>query len=155
MSLYYRDGSNTILNVASTVVTYQTNVFTNLTHLLDFQVRVPLVRQSNPWAGQNIGIEFESIVAPNLIGGVWDLDKVRLSEVVATSLSQPRMEGGQFNFVVQSEPGLAFEIEANTNVTQTASGWANVGGLTNTTGASVFSDKLTGSQQRFYRARAL
>jgi hypothetical protein len=155
MSLYFRDSSSNLITVAATTVTFQTNVFTNLMHLLDFRVEVPSVRTTDPWAGQNIGIQFESIVAPNLIGGVWDLDNVRLSETTATTLTQPKLDGGQFHFTLQSEPGLSFEIQANTNLTQSASGWTSLGTLTNTTGAAVFTDTTGESKRRFYRARAL
>jgi hypothetical protein len=155
MSLYFRDSSSNMITVAATTVTFQTNVFTNLTHLLDFHVDIPLVRATDPWAGQNIGIQFESIVAPNLIGGVWDLDNVRLSETVATTLTQPKVDGGQFHLTVQSEPGLSFEIQANTNLTQNANGWTPLGTLTNTAGAAVFTDTTSQTKQHFYRARAL
>src|SRR5579859_2784852 len=38
LSLYYRDASSNMVTVASTIVTFDTNVFTNLNHLLDFSV---------------------------------------------------------------------------------------------------------------------
>ena len=105
MSLYYRDISNNMVTVASTIVTYDTNVFTNVTHLLDFSVNVPSVQPTNAWAGQNIGIMFESIVQPQLIGGVWDLDNVRLTETIdvpnfsfesqATPFADPRVDAWQ------------------------------------------------------------
>jgi len=153
--LYYRDGSNNIATVAARTITYDTNVFTNLTHLIDFQVNVPGVQANDPWAGQNIGIEFQSTVAPDLIGGVWDLDNVRLTQVVATALSHPGTSNGQFNFTLQSEPGLPFEVQATTNLTQGANGWVRIGTLTNTTGTISFTDTATNLNQRFYRVRAL
>src|SRR5262249_24992493 len=55
--------------------------------------------------GQHIGIQIESTVAPNLIGGVWDLDNVRLTEnigipnfsfeSVATQFADPRIDAWQ------------------------------------------------------------
>jgi len=155
LSLYYRDSSSSTVSVAVTTVTYQTNVFTNLTHLLDFQVTIPVVRPTDPWAGQNIGIMFESIVAPNLIGGVWDLDNVRLSEMVPTALTEPRVVNQQMIFTLLSEPGLAFELQSSTNLAQTVGTWVSVGSLTNLTGATSLTNTAADANQRFYRARAL
>jgi hypothetical protein len=155
LALYYRDGSNNMATVAATTVTYDTNAFTNLTHLLDFQVNVPGVRTTDPWAGQNIGIQFQSTVAPALLGGVWDLDNVRLTESVATTLSHLARTNGHFSFRLQSEPGLSFEVQTTTNLTQGALGWSSIGTLTNVTGAISFTDTTTNFNRRFYRARAL
>jgi hypothetical protein len=155
LSLYYRDGSNNMATVAATTVTYDTNVFTNLTHLLDFQVNVPVVHTADPWTGQNMGIQFESTVAPDLLGGVWDLDNVRLTEVVATVLNHPAQTNGHFSFSLQSEPGLSFDVQATTNLTQGAIGWSSIGTLTNVTGTISFTDPTTNINRRFYRVRAL
>ena len=141
--------------VAATTVTYNTNVFTNITHLLDFQAMVPEVRASDSAIGQNIGIQFQSTVAPNLIGGVWDLDNVRLTEVVATKLNDPGRTNGQFNFTLRSEPGLAFEILTATNVNQSAANWSSLGALTNFSGSLLITDPAATLSRRFYRARLL
>jgi hypothetical protein len=155
LSLYYRDGSNNMVTVAATTVTYDTSVFTNLTHLLDFQVNVPGVRTTDPWAGQNIGIQFQSTVAPALLGGVWDLDNVRLTEFVAPALNRSAQTNGHFSFSLQSEPGLSFEVQATTNLIQDVNGWSSIGTLTNVTGTISFTDPTTNLVRRFYRARAL
>jgi hypothetical protein len=155
LSLYYRDGSSNMVTVAATTVTYDTSVFTNVTHLLDFQVKVPGVRASDPWAGQNIGIQFESTVAPALLGGVWDLDNVRLTESVAPVLRPLPQTNGLFSFILQSEPGLAFEVQATTNLTQGANAWSSIGTITNVTGTTSFTDPTTNLNRRFYRVRAL
>jgi hypothetical protein len=155
LSLYYRDAASNLVTVAATTVAYDPNVFTNLTHLIDFQVTVPAVKASDPWAGRNIGIQFQSTVAPNLIGGVWDLDNVRLTEVVATALNNPVRTNGQFGATLQSEPGLPFEILTATNMTQPATNWVTIATLTNVTGAFSWTDTATNLSQRFYRARQL
>jgi hypothetical protein len=155
LSVYYRDASSNRVTVASTTVTFDTNVFTRLTHLLDFQVNVPAVRLTDPWAGQNIGIQVESIVAPNLIGGVWDLDNVRLSEFLAPAVIAPKQVNQQMNFILQSEPGVQLEIQAATDLNQITNGWATIGTVTNTTGATTFTDKSTNLSHRFYRSRSL
>ena len=73
LSLYYRDGASNMVTVAATTVTYDTNVFTNITHLIEFRVKVPTVQPTDAWAGQNIGIQILATTDPELIGGVWDL----------------------------------------------------------------------------------
>src|SRR5579884_2094505 len=155
LSLYYRDASSNMVTVAQTTVTYDTNLFTNLDRLIDFSVVLTNVQSTDPWAGQNIGIQFMSTVQPQLIGGVWDLDNVRLVDTVATVLMQPRMINGQFSFTLKSEPNLPFAILGTTNITQPASGWVNITTLTNTSGSFQFTEPATNLTERFYRARRL
>jgi hypothetical protein len=155
LSLYYRDASSNMVTVAATNVTYDTNVFTNITSLVDFQTTIPVVKATDPWAGQNIGIQFLSSVSPDLIGGVWDLDNVRLTETVATALDRPGWTNGQFSMTLQSEPGLPFEILASTQIDQPATNWTSIATLTNVTGSTVFTDPATNLNARFYRARQL
>ena len=155
MSLYYRDGAGRMVPIAATSVTFDPAVFTNLSHLLDFSVSIPEVKPSDPWAGQYIGIQFMATTAPNLIGGVWDLDNVRLVETVATGLKHPQWSAGQFTSTLRSEPGLGFEILAATNLAQAATNWTSLATFTNLTGSFSFTDPAAGAPQRFYRVRPL
>ena len=155
VSLYYRDASSNMVPVAATTVTYDTNVFNNPTSLIDFSATVAEVKASDPWAGKNIGIQFQSTVSPQFIGGVWDLDNVRLVETVATKLNSAVRTGGQMSFNLQSEPGLSFEILAGTNVTQSVATWTSLANITNVTGSAPFTDSASGLDQRFYRAHLL
>jgi hypothetical protein len=155
LSLYYRDSSNNVVVVATTQITYDTNVFGNLTNLVDFATTVLEVKATDPWAEKNIGIQIQSTVAPNLIGGVWDLDNVRLTEVVATTLKNTAKTNGQLSFTLQSEPGFVFEILAGTNVAQPLMTWTTVGVVTNSTGSTLFTDPGPPPGQRFYRAHLL
>ena len=155
LSLYYRDAASNKVTVAVTTVTNTTAIYTNNTHLIDFQVNVPTVKASDAWAGQNIGIQFLSTVTTNLQGGYWDLDNVRLSSIRAPTLTNPISTNGQFQFALQSEPGLRFEILATTNVTLPASNWMSLGTVTNITGTVYFSDAAISFNQQFYRARQL
>jgi hypothetical protein len=82
MSLYYRDSSNNMVTIVSTNIVYDTNVFTSITNLVDFELDLPGVQATNAWAGQHIGIEFLSIGSTNLEGGYWDLDNIRLSSSI-------------------------------------------------------------------------
>ena len=155
MALYYGDGPTNLTVLAATNVVFDTTLFTNLDHLLDFQATIPLVKATDPWAGKNVGIQFISTTFdPNLITGVWDLDNVRLTEKVATALSSPTVTNGQIGFILQSEPGLAFEILAGTNLVSSASGWTSIASLTNVTGSFLFTNQIS-NQPRFYKAHEL
>jgi len=83
LSLYYRDGSGDMVNVASTSVVYSSTAFPTTTDLIDYQVTVPTVQATDPWAGQNIGIEMLSTATASNEGGYWDLDNVRLTDIPA------------------------------------------------------------------------
>ncbi len=90
MSLYYRDAQSNQVVLAATNIVFNSNVFTNLDHLLDFQAVIPWVKPNDPWAGKNLGISFQSTTFDfNLVTGVWDLDNVRLTEQVAIALVNP------------------------------------------------------------------
>ncbi len=154
-SLYYRDPASNKVIVAATTITYSTAVFSNRTHLIDFEVNVPTVKAGDAWAGQHIGIQMLSTVDTNLMGGYWDLDNVRLSSVLAPALLSPVRTNGQFQFTLQSEPGYAFEILTATNLSLSLSNWTSLGTVTNVTGAIPFIDTSTDFNQRFYQARQL
>jgi hypothetical protein len=144
-----------MVTVAATTASFDTNVFSDLSKLVDFQATVPEVRADDPRAGQNIGIQIESTTSPELIGGVWDLDNVRLVESVATSLANFGLTSDGFSFTLQSEPGLAFEILGANRFGQPGAGWTNLASITNVTGVFSFTDTTTNLSQRFYQARQL
>lgn len=68
------------------------------------------------------------------------------------TLSQPTRDGaGLFHFTVNSSPGLAFRVEATTNLTS----WTTLASLTNTTGTMSFTDTNAPTQiHRLYRVVA-
>ncbi len=152
VSLYYRDIESNMVPVSTTSITNSGSVFGSGTHFVDFQVRVPTVQTGDPWAGQHIGVQFLSAVSPELEGGYWDLDDVRLFAAGAPTLLAPACTNGQFCFTVDSEPGLRFEILASTNLALSLPNWTSLGIVTNTTGATPFSDPATNYNHRFYRA---
>jgi len=155
LSLYYRDASSNMVTVAAATVTNSAELFPTNTHFVDFSVYVPGVRPTNSWAGQYIGVEIASTVRPDIVGGYWDLDNVRLSETLLPALTDPRMTNGQFGFTLQSQPGLPFEILATTNPALPVSNWTSLGTLTNDTGIISFLDPAPNPDRRFYRARQL
>jgi hypothetical protein len=152
LSLYYRDGASNIETVAATTVTYETNNFPNL-ELIDFQVQVPGVKPTDPWAGQSMGIQLLCNPTTNLAGGYWDADNVRLVESTALNLVNPAMTNGQLQFTVQSEPNAVFQILATTNLSLPATNWTSLATLTNVTGSLPFVDSTAVLGQRFYTAQ--
>ena len=155
LSVYYRDGAGNPVTLGATTVTYATNVFTNATHLLDFSVSLPGVRPSDPWAGKPIGVQLMSIVDPFLIGGVWDVENVRLVDTVAPALVNAAITAGQFQSTVRSEPGMRFEVLASTDLATPVTAWTSLGSVTNTTGTSVFTDAAPVGSRRFYTLHQL
>ncbi len=151
ISLYYRDLASNMVTVAATSITNTSALFSNHTHLIDFQAYVPTVKAGEAWAGRNIGVQLLSTVNSNLQGGYWDLDNIRLSELPA--LVDLTRSNDHWQFTLQSQPGLAFEILAATNVNLGLADWTSLGTLTNLSGASPFIDRTTNLSLRYYRAR--
>jgi hypothetical protein len=158
LSLYYLDASSNMDIVAASTVTNTTANFPTETHFVDFQVQVPGVQATDPWAGQNIGIQLlatPDFDDPDSWGGFWDVDDVRLIETTALSLVNPAITNGQFQLNVQSEPNVVFQILATTNLNLPVTNWTSLATLTNITGSLPFVDSTTGLGQRFYTAQKL
>ena len=87
-SLYFRDAATNLVNIGVTNVAYSHATFptadnglpirTNLTY---FKLRIPPVKATDPWAGQYVGIHFLSTVSPEMQGGYWDVDDIRLADL--------------------------------------------------------------------------
>ena len=155
LSMYYRDSTSNMVTVAATSITNSGAVFGSGTHFLDYQVQVPTVKASDPWAGQHIGVQLLSAVGPGLEGGYWDLDNVRLVSSGPPTLLAAARSNGQFSCTLQSAPGLRFEMLATTNLALATSNWTSLAILTNVTGTTPFLDTTTNLTRRFYRAHQL
>jgi hypothetical protein len=155
LSFYYRDAASNMITVAATTITNSIQLFSTNTHFVDFSVEVPGVLPTDPWAGQNIGVQIASTVGFNLANGYWDLDNVRLTETALPALTSPRMTNGEFGFSLQSQPGLRFEMLASTNLALPMSNWTSLGILTNATGTAALSDPAINFNGRFYQVRQL
>ena len=156
LGLYYLDASSNMDIVAATTVTNTIANFPTETHFVDFQVQVPGVRATDPWAGQNIGIQLlatPDFDNPASWGGFWDLDNVRLSETTALNLVSPALTNGQLQLTAQSEPGAVIQILATTDLTLPVTNWTSLATFTNTTGSLPFVDTSAALGQRFYIAR--
>jgi hypothetical protein len=153
LSLYYRDSASNMVTVAATTVTYNTNVFTNLALLTDYSVQVPGVRATDPWAGQNIGIQLLCTPSLELAGGYWDADNVRLVDTTALNVVNATLTNGQIQFTVKSEPGETFQILGTTNLSLPVANWSSLGSVSDVTGNLSFTVQPSGSGQEFYTAR--
>jgi hypothetical protein len=69
--------------VATTVVSFSNALFPEgAPQLRDYTVTVPEVQSTDLWAGQHIGIQFESTVSQGgTSGGNWDIDNLRLTTI--------------------------------------------------------------------------
>jgi hypothetical protein len=158
LSLYYLDASSNMDIIAMTTVTNTPANFPTDTHLVDFQVQVPGVHPTDPWARQNIGIQLlatPDFDDPDLWGGYWDADNVRLVETTVPNLTNPVLTNGQLQFTVQSEPGVVFQILATTNLSLPVTNWTSLATLTNTTGSLPYVDPSAAVGQRFYTVQQL
>ncbi len=155
VGLYYRDAASNKIIVAANTITYSSDYFSNRTQLVDFAVTTPVVQAGDPWVDQHIGIQFRSTASSELGAGYWDLDNVRLTSILAPTLVNPVHTNGQFQFMLQSEPGLPVEILASSNLALPVANWTSLGTLTNSSGSTPFIDTSANFDQRFYRARQL
>jgi len=153
MSLYYRDPSGNRVTIASTTVTHTPETFPTPTRVTDFSVATKPVAHSAPWAGRPMGIAFTSTVRPDLAGGYWDLENVRLTASQAPVLQRPTWKAGQFSFQLISQPGSVFEFQSSTTLSGANPIWSQLATVTNHTGSMTLVDPAPGSGPRFYQVR--
>jgi hypothetical protein len=79
LQLYYLlpDGA-TMSVIADTTVTENSTNFPNHTTEYDFTASLPMVEETDLWAGQPIGIQILSTATSADEGGYWDVDNVQL-----------------------------------------------------------------------------
>ena len=153
--LYYRDGFSNRIPVASSIISFSTNIFTNIFELTDFSVETPTVQVDDPWAGEHIGVEFVSTTDIALASGIWDIDNIRLEETLTPFLSEAAVVGGGFQFVVNSEAGGVLEVLASTNPIVPLDQWTLLDTVTNVSGVDVFQDPALPVGERYYRVLEL
>ena len=154
ISFYYRDAANNRVTISSTTITNSKTLFPTNTHLTDFQVQVPTVKGTEPWAGKYIGVQLASgltLMDFGLFGGYWDLDNVRLQVVRDPVLNNPSVNTNrQFQFTLSSAPGQ-YEVLTSPSATAPVASWIRLGIFTNVTGTVSVTDTNLGI--RFYQAR--
>jgi len=83
LALFYRDANDP--NITIDIVTRTVGAAGQLmTQLQDFSLYLPAVSSNAQWAGRNIGL---AIRAAGNAGGFWTLDKIRLVELMPTSVA--------------------------------------------------------------------
>lgn len=148
-ALYYRDASSNMVFVAMTNITHSLTLFPDTTNFVHIPLVTPLVKTSDAWANQNIGVAIMSTVGFELAGGYWDIDAVRLQEV-----GQPRVRTTRVGeVIIESEPGMKFDILASANLTTPFANWTRLSTVENVTGTVTFQDPSTSKGPRFYIAR--
>ena len=154
MSLYYKDQNGDPVTLGATNVVYDTSRFPNQTNFVDVQLRIPVVRAGDAWAGKTIGVGFLSTVNPAIAGGYWDIDNVRLvASSPAPALLAPKIVNGGFECTLQSEPGAHLEVLASSSATAPVTSWATIATIINTSGAEPFRESLAGDTHRYYAVR--
>ncbi|MCW5558586.1 MAG: hypothetical protein KIT22_12235 [Verrucomicrobiae bacterium] len=78
LELGYVDTTGNRQPIARTEAVHSREQFPTTTHLIDFTVSTPPVKDSDPWSGRPLSLELVS-VGSEFIGGYWDLDHVRLT----------------------------------------------------------------------------
>ena len=153
LSVYYLDAASNRVTVAATTVTNTPALFqADRKHFTDFSVEVPTVTGREPWSGRRMGVKIASTVSPDMAGGFWDLDNVRLRVIEDPVLLNPKVTSGQFGFTLQSALGQ-FEVLAGTNLALPFAQWESLGRFTNVTGSLSVTDTNTSLGQRFYQVR--
>ncbi|MHC4518580.1 MAG: hypothetical protein ACYTAS_08335, partial [Planctomycetota bacterium] len=109
--LYYHDADEPVDIVAQTVEA----TGLSSTRLEDFGVSLPTVQPEDPWAGESIGL---AIRATGLAGGFWDLDNVRLVELLPDSVSienpsfeRPAVDPNDFPVLPYVEGWTEFDVD--------------------------------------------
>ncbi|MBN1505920.1 MAG: hypothetical protein JW955_03695 [Sedimentisphaerales bacterium] len=115
--LYYRDADDMRVTVESTTFTYH-SAHGYIKHFNDVRLDLPVVQQTDPWAGKKIGVQIISALtladldpATGRAGGYWDLDNVRLTR----SLPGPT--------VPISVPNASFELPETVFVDVNIDSW--------------------------------
>ncbi len=159
LAFFYRTTEGTVATVASTTVTHDLTVFPDRTRFRDFNLATPPVTAGDAWAGKPVGIRLASTVRPDLAGGYWDIENVRLDRSAsagdAPSLRNPARSGNGFTFEIVSRPGAKLEVLSTTQVQAAGSTWDVVGAVTNATGTLTFEHADPGAGPRFYQARVV
>lgn len=154
-ALYYRNAQSEMQTIAATNIIYQATPGSEPPLFTDHTVSLPSVRASDPWAGMHIGIQLVSTVTPELAGGYWDLDNVRLQAVGGPVIQDPSYDGHRFQLLVQGEVGSIYEVFSSTDVSLPTESWMSLGTVTNTTGTVSFADDQPNLNGAFYRALQL
>jgi hypothetical protein len=150
IGLYYRNALSNITTVAARSVLHSTNQFPNTTNLVDITMIIPAVRESDSWAGKEIGIIILSTVGPEMPGGYWDLDNVRLTTIRPQTPLTLRVAraGTDLRTSWQSESGKTYQLETSQDLRT----WAPHGSAVAGSGSELFQlFPLANASHAFFR----
>jgi hypothetical protein len=126
LSLYYRDANSNIATVASTTITNTAANFPNLTNFVDFHVVTPSISPTDPFQLKHIGIKIASTATFQNGGGYWDVDNIRLTELVTPwpHLAVTR-SGTNVRVTWAALQGRTYQVQTSENLVN----WTNIGAL--------------------------
>ncbi len=140
-----------VLPLASLSITNDPAIFPLRTRLLPFQLRTPLVRAADAWAGRPIVIQILSRVTPAQQGGYWDVDDLRLTAVRPPEIvlrTEPADDA--LRIVWPAAPGFRYQLQRSASL----EAWTDVGaGLNGRTG-ELSAEVPVGAAPAFFRVAA-
>lgn len=151
-ALYTRTGSGQSTTVAHREVVFTREQFPTRTEFTEVRLETPVVQASDLWAGRPIGIRFLSTVSPELQGGYWDLDRVRLTAVGQTPfVLQAESTDSGVRLTWRSQTGLRYQVESSPDFAAWSATGTELEGNGSELGATL---PLTGDV-RFFRVVTL
>lgn len=153
MQLYYESDEMEPVVVAEKVIRHSLDTFPSTTEYIDQTLTSAPVLATDSWLGKPIGIRFISLVSPELVGGFWDMDHIRLEAEIAVRLADASIQDGQFTFTILSEPGATLEILQSTDASRPLSEWDNLEVIKNETGSLTYTVPNSEGTGFYYMAR--
>jgi hypothetical protein len=153
ISLYYRDDENNAINISTLDLVHSLDIYPVTTHFVDHDLLMPRVKATDPWANRAIGIRILTTVSPDLAGGFWDIDNIRLNSISDPILQNAAWNDGIFQMTIEGEAGYEYEVLTSSDPSQPISDWSSLGTVFNETGTVDFIDENANSSPRFYIAR--
>ena len=139
-------------SIVSRTITNDTVTFPVPDHLVDFDLTLPTVNPTDPWAGRHIGIEFVCTTDFENRGNAWSIDNVRLRSEKPIKFAYVRLPG-RLQIRGPARLGYDYRLERSKDLKQ----WEDVGPVaTVSAGAEVFQEiSVKTDAAQFYRIIAL
>ncbi len=123
-NLFWTDAAGQRIPMATLGVTNRAALFGARNRIVPFQMTTAVVKPTDPWASQAIGVQVVSTVSAADQGGYWVIDRVR---VAAISIAQPELtvltEPGGLRLKWVSESGWRYRLRASTGL----DAWSGLG----------------------------
>jgi hypothetical protein len=147
-ALYTRHSDGQVVTVARREIIFTREQFPTRTEFTEIRLLTPTVKAGDAWAGKAVGIRFISTVRPELQGGYWDLDQVRLTAVGETpSTVRAETTDGGIRLAWPSQAGVRYMVESSPDF----SGWSQVGTGMDGDGNELDLTLPLGAGARFFR----